>query len=301
MGVARPWSVAWQEAAVGPAGFYRSERPAAHFATRVSHGESVAARIRETAVPTLARLAHEHGRVRVVDAGSGEGALLASLLDTWPAELMPTTDWLAIDLRPRPKYLDARIEWRQADVTSIEAAPQPGLVVAHELLDDIPCDVVEPDDDGRWRLVLVDPESGAQRLGPLLTDLAACDRLGVDPVATWQWCDRWWPSHRPASRIEVGRHRDAAWARLRSLVGPGLAIAVDYAHVQSDREHGVWDGGTLTGYRGGAVVRPVPDGGCNLTAHVALDACAAAVPAATTSLDPSDDADDIWWLVQWTA
>ncbi|GAA3118129.1 hypothetical protein GCM10020001_042590 [Nonomuraea salmonea] len=34
--------------------------------------------------------------------------------------------------------------------------------------------------------------------------------------------------------------------------------------------------GTLTGYRDGSVVTPVPDGSCDITAHVALDACAEA-------------------------
>ncbi|MYU65082.1 hypothetical protein GTY91_20610, partial [Streptomyces sp. SID69] len=34
--------------------------------------------------------------------------------------------------------------------------------------------------------------------------------------------------------------------------------------------------GTLTGFRAGRETTPVPDGSCDLTAHVALDACAAA-------------------------
>ncbi|MGW2851170.1 SAM-dependent methyltransferase, partial [Streptomyces sp. NPDC001215] len=32
--------------------------------------------------------------------------------------------------------------------------------------------------------------------------------------------------------------------------------------------------GTLTGFRAGREVAPVPDGSCDITAHVALDACA---------------------------
>lgn len=49
-------------------------------------------------------------------------------------------------------------------------------------------------------------------------------------------------------------------------------MAVDYAHVREARP----PFGTLTGFRAGREVRPVPDGSCDLTAHVALDACAAA-------------------------
>jgi SAM-dependent MidA family methyltransferase len=36
---------------------------------------------------------------------------------------------------------------------------------------------------------------------------------------------------------------------------------------------------TLTGYRDGSQVHPLPDGSCDLTAHVALDSCAAATGA----------------------
>ena len=50
-------------------------------------------------------------------------------------------------------------------------------------------------------------------------------------------------------------------------------MAVDYAHVRDSRP----PFGTLTGFRAGREVPPVPDGSCDVTAHVALDACAAAV------------------------
>ena len=52
-------------------------------------------------------------------------------------------------------------------------------------------------------------------------------------------------------------------SRLRS----GLALAVDYGHRRAARPAG----GTLTGYRDGRQVPPVPDGSCDLTAHVAMD------------------------------
>ncbi len=60
-------------------------------------------------------------------------------------------------------------------------------------------------------------------------------------------------------------------------VDRGLAVAVDYGHVQADRRT------TLTGYRNGQQVPPVPDGSCDLTAHVAVDACAAATGARLTT------------------
>ncbi|MYS43043.1 hypothetical protein GTY23_17755, partial [Streptomyces sp. SID5998] len=66
-----------------------------------------------------------------------------------------------------------------------------------------------------------------------------------------------------------------AWAGAVSRLRRGLAVAVDYAHTAADRP----PFGTLTGFRDGRETAPVPDGSCDLTAHVALDACAAAGPA----------------------
>ena len=42
--------------------------------------------------------------------------------------------------------------------------------------------------------------------------------------------------------------------------------------------------GTLAAYASGRLVRPAPDGAANLTAHVAFDACMAAVPGSTLTL-----------------
>lgn len=124
-----------------------------------------------------------------------------------------------------------------------------GLLVANEWLDNIPLDVVE---DGR--LVLVD-SFGTETLGP---------------VAPSAWADRWWAE---GPRVEVGASRDTAWTHAVSKVERGVAVAVDYGHTRADRRP------TLTGYQHGRQVPPVPDGSRDLTAHVALDSCAAATGA----------------------
>lgn len=123
-----------------------------------------------------------------------------------------------------------------------------GLLLANEWLDAVPLDVVEDD-----RLVLVSPD-GSESAGA--------------PHAS-EWAARWWP----AGRAEVGASRDLAWAAAVARVARGAAVAVDYGHTTATRRP------TLTGYRDGRQVRPVPDGTCDLTAHVALDACAAATGA----------------------
>lgn len=124
-----------------------------------------------------------------------------------------------------------------------------GLLVANEWLDNVPLDIVA---DGR--LVEVDV-TGEERDGP---PAAAADLA---------WAQRWWPG---GGRVEVGRARDEAWAAAVARVDRGLAVAIDYGHLRACRRT------TLTGYRGGRQVPPVPDGSCDLTAHVALDSCAAA-------------------------
>jgi SAM-dependent MidA family methyltransferase len=127
--------------------------------------------------------------------------------------------------------------------------PVTGLLLANEWLDSIPLPVLQ---DGR--LVLVDGD-GNETLGP---------------VTASPWAERWWPDD---SRVEVGEPRDRAWQHAVSRVRRGVAVAVDYGHALASRR------ATLTGYHDGRQVRPVPDGGCDLTAHVALDSCAAATGA----------------------
>ncbi len=113
------------------------------------------------------------------------------------------------------------------------------------------------------RVVLVDPVTGAEALG--------------EPVegADADWLARWWPLRSPGDRAELGRPRDLAWAGAVRALERGVAVAVDYGHVLATRP----PAGTLTGYSGGRQVPPVPDGSCDLTSHVAMDAVAAATGA----------------------
>ncbi|MEV0426974.1 SAM-dependent methyltransferase [Micromonospora sp. NPDC050495] len=80
------------------------------------------------------------------------------------------------------------------------------------------------------------------------------------------------PEPLTGARAEIGRTRDEAWAAAVAHLDRGLALAVDYGHLRADRPVD----GTLTGYRGGRQVPPVPDGSCDITAHVAIDSVASA-------------------------
>jgi SAM-dependent MidA family methyltransferase len=90
----------------------------------------------------------------------------------------------------------------------------------------------------------------------------------IDPADEF-WLQRWWPE---PGRAEIGWPRDTAWADAVQQVRRGCALAVDYGHLRAGRPRF----GTLTGFRGGRQVQPVPDGSCDVTAHVAMDAVAVA-------------------------
>ena len=76
-------------------------------------------------------------------------------------------------------------------------------------------------------------------------------------------------------RAEIGWPRDRAWADAVSRIRRGAALAVDYGHLRDERPAF----GTLTGFVGGRQVPPIPDGSRDITAHVAIDAVAAAAGA----------------------
>ncbi|MEO7745682.1 MAG: SAM-dependent methyltransferase [Actinomycetota bacterium] len=240
----RPWQDAWHDALYGAEGFYRSNAAAGHFRTSVHAGPLLAG--------ALARLAASCGLRRVVDVGSGRGELLGSLADADPRLAL-----LGVDVVARPPGLPSSADWLVApggadlppDLDARDA-----LVVAHEWLDDVPCPVLQLDDDGALRVVSVAAD-GTEHLG---------DRAGPDEQA---WAARWWPTTRAGDRVEVGLPRERAWADLVARAGGSVLVAVDYAHDRLARP----SAGTLVGYRDGRAVPPVPDGTCDITAHVALD------------------------------
>jgi hypothetical protein len=293
-----PWSVVWESAALGPEGFYRRATPRDHFGTDVSDGHSVARRLAALVEQTLGELNDDHFPVTITDVGAADARLLIQVAGLLDPATRQRLEWRAIDVRPRPLDVPAWITWVQSDARRLPAdlPPAAGVLIAHELLDDIPCDVLEIDDDGHRRLLLVERASGEQQLGPSTSDVDACAHLGVDGRLIDGWCDQWWPRREPGARVECGRQRDDAWRALASLVSLGTAIAVDYGHRRGERDDGVWDGGTLASYRHGRQVSPTVDGTANLTAHVAMDSCAASMTGQPPYLEKSTEG--LWWLVQ---
>lgn len=236
----------------GPSGFFvTGSGPAAHF--RTSAQTDLFARALLRLLESVDAALGHPDRFDVVDVGAGRGGLLMMLSDAAPATLRARLRLTAVELAPRPTELPAAISWREDLPTGVR-----GLLLATEWLDNIPVDVAEPGPDG-WRYILVDPRTGVESPGPAVDTPDA------------QWLARWW-SAVPGGRAEVGRARDAAWAQAVEAVDRGLALAVDYGHLRDGRPYD----GTLTGFRHGRQVPPVPDGSCDITAHVAVDSVAAA-------------------------
>lgn len=260
------------DALYGAGGFYRrADIPAQHFRTS-AHAPVFA--------EALLMLVRRCGVSRMVDVGAGGGELLAEL-----HRLDPDLSLHGVDVAGRPHGLPDAIGWSAGPPILVDA-----LVLANEWLDNVPVDVVQSTVDGP-RVVLVD-DDGVETLG------------GRPTVADLEWLAAWWPLVSVAAveigrrsevgrtraevgrtraeigrRAEVGRTRDAAWAGLVRAARRCVLVAVDYAHSAANRPAR----GSLTGYCTGRQVRPVPDGTCDITAHVALDACAAAGVAASAT------------------
>lgn len=259
------WREAMATALYGPEGFFvrPGSAPAAHFRTS-AHVSPLFARAILRLLERVDETLGHPDRLDVVDVGAGRGELLSTLLASAAPALRARLRPVAVEQAPPPVDLVELTSPEHHKLHKIwrDRVPEPvtGLLMATEWLDNMPVDAVEVDPDGTVRYLLVNPATGEEALGEPVT--------GPDA----DWLARWWPLTEPGTRAEIGRSRDDAWAGAVVAVERGTALAVDYGHLAGARP----PLGTLTGFRQGREVPPVPDGSCDLTAHVALDALAAA-------------------------
>lgn len=186
----------------------------------------------------------------VVEVGAGDGVLLSALGRRLPGAARHAVEARPLELpgvRGWQSFWDTGAEaWDTGLAELLAELVGPGLLLAVEWLDDLPCPVLDE---------LTDPAT-----------LAPADR---------DWLTRWWP--HGAAR-EVGRTRDRAWAWWAERLPAGSTmICLDYGHTRSTRP----DAGSFTGFRDGRSVRPEPGhtADTNWTAAVAVDSLAAAVEA----------------------
>jgi SAM-dependent MidA family methyltransferase len=251
-----PWSEAMDRALYGPGGFYRGAGgPAAHFRTSV-HASPLFAQAVARLLAQVDELLEHPGDIALIDVGAGRGELLVGVLEELAraeGTLAERVTLIGVEVAARPEGLPEVVQWRGERPGGVV-----GLLMANEWLDNVPCDVVEATAEG-WRLVEV-AHDGTERLGAEPDD------------AQRAWLADWWPHGEPGTRAEVGLTRDAAWKSAVASVERGVAVAIDYAHGKHSRP----SFGTMTGYRQGRQVNPIPDSSCDITCHVALDSCAAA-------------------------
>ena len=267
------WRAATERALYGPDGFFTraGAGPAGHFRTSVHASAGGADLFAGAVLELVAEVDEALGRpaeLVVTDIGAGRAELLRALGARARVERPGLADRLvlrAVERAPRPDGLPGWIGWSDR----IEPAAN-GVLFANEWLDNVPVDVAEVDPEGVARLVEVERGSGEERLGASVAGEQAA------------WLARWWPldGAEPGERAEIGLPRDRAWAAAVGSLGRGLAVAVDYAHDAARRP----PFGSLAAFREGREARPVPDGSCDLTSHVALDACLAATPNTVHSL-----------------
>lgn len=245
------WDVAWERALYGHDGFYRRTSPAEHFATSAQGLGATGTLLAEAIVA----LAERHHLGAVVEIAAGRGELLTAI-----ATASPDLALLGVEVVDRPTALDARISWLTAPGGALLPDSLTGLrdslLLAHEWLDVIPTPVATRSLDAPWHHLLVDRE-GVEEVGPPV------EGKDLDWLATHV------PDH--VRRAEIGLPRDTAYSSLLTRVDTGLVLAVDYGHTRATRPLS----GSLTGFRGGTQVTPVPDGTCDLTAHVAIDSLGA--------------------------
>ncbi|NUS73054.1 MAG: hypothetical protein HOQ05_06560 [Corynebacteriales bacterium] len=240
------WKYAMERALYGPSGFYRHpDGPAAHFRTSVHATPLFATALLRLLTRVDKALGHPP-TIDVVDVGAGRGELLAQLSQQAPAELGQRCVFTAVEVAARPTTLASHIQWR-AHIPEFR-----GLLIANEWLDNVPLDIAIIDAPGSARYVLVD-EAGTEHPGPA---------IGPEDAA---WLSRWAPTD--AARVELGTTRAKAWQDTISQLRAGVAVAIDY------RASGA---ATLTGFSQGREVAPIPDGSCDITAHVHVESVAAA-------------------------
>jgi SAM-dependent MidA family methyltransferase len=225
------------------------------------------------------RAAGEPARCTVVEAGAGPGTLARAVLAAEPA-CAAALRYVLVERSAAQRALHPATAAGGGAVTSLADLPatveRPCAVIANELLDNLPFDLVQRTDEG-WAEVRVDaPEPD----GPLTEVLVPTDGG--------------WPAAPTGARLPVQRGA-AGWLRdALSLVesGPGgWVLAVDYGSTTSELVARP-DGGWLRTYRrhrrGGPVLRDL--GTQDITCEVDTDQLAA-VAAPTSDRSQAD------WLI----
>jgi SAM-dependent MidA family methyltransferase len=208
---------------------------------------------------------------RVVEAGAGRGTLARSVLAAAPA-CGESLRYVLVErsARLREEHPDDPRVASQADMPQ---DPQPGVVLANELLDNLPFDLVEWR-AGRWHDVRIAVDGAGELVETLV--------LRTEPVAVDV------PSPRDGDRVPIQRAA-ARWLDHALHITPiGRVLVVDYADrsaAMADRPWREWVRTYREHDRGGD---PLADPGRqDVTCEVAIDQLEAVAPLTTESSQAS--------------
>ena len=264
-----------------PGGFYASGRGAGRrsgdFLTSVEVGPlfgRLAARLADRCWEDLGRPA----QFTLVDAGAGSGTLARSVLAARPlcaealryvlVERSATLRRAHEDLLDRPPGPCVRVE----SLADLPAEPVTGVVVANELLDNLPCRLLERTADG-WDEVYVSGDlSGAGAPAETLRPLPPGEQAIAETLA---------PDAPVGGRIPLAPAAVEWVGRALHLLRQGCLVAIDYTDTSTSlaaRTPQEWVRTYRAGVRGHEPLhRP---GSADITVEVPLDQILAVHPTA---------------------
>ena len=208
----------------------------------------------------------------VIDWGAGPGTLARSVLAAEPRCLSAgALEWIALELSLAQRALHPDHPRVQSAARLSDVRPRgahAGVVVANELLDNLPFDIVRRAADG-WEELRVTVDHSSSRRGFSLVAVPAASELvaGLPEVAA-------------GTRIPVQRAARSWVANAHQALGAGWVAALDYGadtRALAERAGTADDPGTGMGWlrthrhhQGGSSWLAEP-GSCDIAADVALD------------------------------
>ncbi|MFN8019708.1 MAG: SAM-dependent methyltransferase [Acidimicrobiales bacterium] len=203
----------------------------------------------------------------VVEAGAGPGTLARAILAAEPA-CGAALDLVLVEVG-RPQWSTHPDGVRTVDELpgAGELGPGPVVVLANELLDNLPTAVAERTPGG-WAEVVVDVVDGRLALGSRPLE-----------VPQQRWCEERAPEAAVGARIPVQAEAAGWLADALVLAAGGRVVVIDYARTTAEMSEAGWEAWLRTYARHGRAAGPLEDlGGCDITADVAIDQLALVRP-----------------------